>query len=69
MKALGTRGTAARVTHRLRGRRATAREEILPVVGSGDVLHEEPVLEEFGRRPFSWGWERAGGLRSGGSRR
>ena len=25
----------------------TVREEILPVVGLGDVLHEDPYLEEF----------------------
>ena len=43
-------GVVARVHHRLRGWRATVRGEILPVVGSGDVLHEGLVLEEFERQ-------------------
>ena len=47
MKALSTPGAVARVSHRLRGRRATVREKILLVVSLGDVLHEEAVLEEF----------------------
>ena len=46
-KALSTPGAVARVNHRLRGRRATVREEIFPVVGLGDVLHEDLLLEEF----------------------
>ena len=47
VKAPSTPGTVPRVTYRLRGGRAIAREEILPVVGSGDVLPEEPFPEEF----------------------
>ena len=47
LKALGTPGAVARVSHRLRGRRASVRRENLPVVISEDIALDRNPREEF----------------------
>ena len=47
LKALGTPGASARVSHRLRGRRASVRREILTVVTSEDTTLDRNPREEF----------------------
>ena len=75
VKSLTTPGAVARVSHRLRGRRATFREETLPFVDKADEVRDEGDPHEFDRSRFE-GTELAsgtaglspvfaGGLRSG----
>ena len=47
LKALSTPGVVARVSHRLRGRRASVRREILPVVTSEDTALDRSPRGEF----------------------
>ena len=81
LKTLSTPGAVARVSHRLRGRRASVEREILPVVTSEDIAIDRSPREVFefsgnertvGRDRqscfFSWWWVRVGGLPYRGTR-
>ena len=47
LKGFSATGAVARVSHRLRGRRASVRREILPVVTSEDIALDRKPREEF----------------------